>query len=163
MKRFLLAPLAFLYIGRLHAADPPSLKEGLWSIRTVSTEQPGNKKTEGTRSICRNHAYDERVRAQAKAQAATTCKTHIENYAGSKYESESECAVQGMTIHTKGTTTASGENTTHTESSTTYTPAFNGISASTMIMDQKYVGACPAGMAPGDIMGLDGRVIHRGR
>jgi hypothetical protein len=162
MKRLLLAPVAFVYMGAVHAADPPSLKEGLWSIHTVSTEQPGNKKTEGARSICRNHAYDERVRAQAKARA-TTCKTHTENYAGSKYESESECTVQGMTIHTKGTTAASGDNATHTESSTTYTPAFNGISAMTMIMDEKYNGACPAGMAPGDMMGADGRVIHRGR
>src|ERR1019366_6518595 len=133
MKRLLLAPVAFVSIGAVHAADPPSLKEGLWSIHTVSTDQPGNKKTEGTRSICRNRTYDERVRAQAKAKAMA-CKIHTENYAGSKYESESECAVQGMTIHTKGITTASGEYATHTESSTTYPPAFNGISAATMIM-----------------------------
>jgi hypothetical protein len=162
MKRFLLAPFAFVSLGIVHAADPPSLKEGLWSIHTVGTDQPGNKQTEGTRSICRNHAYDDRVRAQAKAQAAS-CKSHTENSTGYKYESDSECLVQGMTIHTKGTTVASGENATHTESSTTYTPAFNGISSTTMVMDQKYVGACPAGMAPGDMMGADGRVIHRGR
>jgi hypothetical protein len=164
MKRLLGRALAVVYMFAvaLRAADPPSLKEGLWSIHTVSTNQPGDKKTEGTRSICRNHEYDERVRAQAKAQAMT-CKIHADNDSGSKYESESECVVRATTIHTKGITTASGANATHTESSTTYTPAFYGISATTMIMDQKYVGACPAGMAPGDMMEADGKVIHRGK
>jgi len=164
MKRLLVASLAFVNVVAVavRAADPPSLKEGLWSIHTVSTDQPGDKKTEGTRSICRNHAYDERVRAQAKVQAAT-CKIHTENNLGSKYESESECVMRGTTIHSKGVTTASGDNATHTESSTTYDPAFYGISATTMIMDQRYVGSCPAGMAPGDMMEADGRVIHRGK
>jgi len=32
-----------------------------------------------------------------------------------------------------------------------------------MIMEQKYEGACPAGMEPGDMTGADGRVIHRAR
>jgi hypothetical protein len=163
VKRLLVAPIAFVYVAAVVVhADPPSLKEGLWSIHTASTNQPGDKKTESTRSICRNHAYDDRVRAQAKAQAAT-CKTHTDNDSGSKYESESECVVRGTTIHTKGITTASGSNATHTESSTTYNPAFYGISATTMIMDQKYVGACPAGIEPGDMMEADGRVIHRGK
>ena len=164
MKRLLVASLAFVYVAAVavHAADPPSLKEGLWSIHTVSTDQPGDKKTEGTRSICRNHAYDDRVRAAAKARA-TTCKIHTDNDSGSKFESESECVVRGTTIHTKGITTASGANATHNESSTTYNPVLYGINVSTMIMDQKYVGACPAGMEPGDMMEADGRVIHRGK
>jgi hypothetical protein len=163
MKRLMVAPIAFVYVAAVAIqADPPSLKEGLWSIHTVSTSQPGDKKTVGMRSICRDHAYDDRVRAQAKAQAAT-CKSHTENDSGSKYESESTCVVRGTTIHVKGITTASGANATHTESSTTYNPAFYGISATTMIMEQKYVGACPVGMEPGDMMEADGRVIHRGK
>ena len=163
MKRFLLPPIVVMCMAlAIWAADPPPLKEGLWSIYTVTTDQPGNKKTEGTRSICRNHAYDERIRAQAKAQAAA-CKIHTDNDSGQKYESESECVTQGITIHTKGTAIASGDNAAHSETTTAYNPAFGGISSTTMIMDQKYVGACPAGMEPGDMMEADGRVVHRGK
>ena len=35
-----------------------------------------------------------------------------------------------------------------------------GVSETTMIMDQKYVGSCPAGAQPGDITYADGRVTH---
>ena len=161
MTRFLLLPIALMFIAvAVRAADPPPLKEGLWSIHTVTNEQPGNKKTEGTRSICRNHAYDERVRALGKTQTAA-CKIHTENYSGQKYESESECVMQGTTIHTKGTATSNGENAAHSESTTTYNPAFGGISSMTMIMDQKYVGSCPAGMEPGDMMDANGKISHR--
>jgi hypothetical protein len=107
MKRFLLPPIAVMYMAlAVHAADPPPLKEGLCSIHTVTTDEPGNKKTEGTRSVCRNHAYDDRVRAQAAR------KIHSDNYSGLKYESESECVIQGSTVHTKGTATDGGDNGT---------------------------------------------------
>jgi hypothetical protein len=57
--------------------------------------------------------------------------------------------------------TASGDNGTHSESTTTYNPAFGGISSTTMIMDQNYVGPCPAGMEPGDMMDANGKIIRR--
>jgi hypothetical protein len=49
------------------------------------------------------------------------------------------------------------------ESHTTYKPPMRGIEETTMIMDQKYVGACPADMQPGERMDKDGKVIHLGK
>jgi hypothetical protein len=48
----------------------------------------------------------------------------------------------------------------HSETHTTYTPALAGTAESTMIMDQKYVGGCPAGIQPGDRIAANGTVNH---
>jgi Protein of unknown function (DUF3617) len=156
MKRIL---CSVLLLTAAYAADPPAMKEGLWSIHTVSTDQPGNKKTEGTVSLCRNHAYDERVRAMAAQQSAKRCKTINESTTGGTITTENECTVGSSVLKTKAVATLNGD-TAHSESHTTYAPAMYGTSESTMIMDQKYLGACPAGVEPGDRIGADGKIQH---
>jgi hypothetical protein len=151
------AVLAFL-MGAAHAADEPSMKEGYWSIHTVTNDQSANGKQESTRTICRNHAYDEHVRELAKKTSAN-CKTIAESSSGGTRTTETECTVAGRVIHTKGMVTTNGENAAHSEARTTYAPPMGGISESAMIMDQKYLGACPAGIEPGDIVGADGKKI----
>ena len=158
--RNLLYPALFLAIECVYAADPPPMKEGLWSIHIVTTDQPGNKKTEGTRSICRNHAYDERVRAMA-AKSGASCKTLSEHSSGGTMTTETQCSAGGSVLKTKGVVTMSGDGAAHSETNTTYTPALYGTSETTMIMDQKFMGACPAGMEPGDTMDANGKIGHR--
>lgn len=147
----------------LYAAGPPAVKEGLWSIHTTTIDNPGNKKTEGTRSICRNHDYDVRIRQQAEKQQKQTCKSNTENFSGNTFTAESECTVQGSTIKSKTVATFNGDTSTHSETHATYTPALYGTAESTMIQDQKYVGACPAGMEPGDFMDAAGKITHTKR
>ncbi len=163
MKRRTLSAAASLVSFTLYAADPPVVKEGLWSIHTVSTDNPGNKKSEGTRSICRNHAYDTRIREQAEIQQKKTCKLVNRTSSGSTLSEESECTVQGSVIKTKGTTTFNGDTSFHSENHATYTPALYGTAETTMIIDQKYVGSCPAGMEPGDFMDASGKITHTKR
>jgi uncharacterized protein DUF3617 len=155
-------PLATLLvpITVISAVDQPQLKEGLWSIQTQTVDNPGGKKSGGTRSICRNHEYDERVRALAAKQ---NCKTSNENVSGSTRTSESECTAGGSTIKTKSVVTMTGDTAAHSETHSTFDPPSFGRTDSTMIMDQKYIGACPAGMEPGDMMDADGKIIHRGK
>lgn len=156
MKRIL---CSVLLLAAAYAADPPAMKEGLWSIHTVSIDQPGNKRTEGTVSLCRNHAYDERVRAMGVQQSAKRCKTNSESITGGTITTENECTVGSSVLKTKTVATLNGD-TAHSEAHTTYTPAMYGTSESTIVMDQKYVGACPAGVEPGDRIGSDGKIQH---
>jgi Protein of unknown function (DUF3617) len=143
--------------GLANSAGEPSVKEGLWSIHTETVSQPGNKKVEGTRSLCRSHAYDDDVRARAKAVAAN-CKTIVDKSEGGKSESETECVIAGTTAHGKSTSTITGDSAVHSETHTTYNPALGGMTEMTMVIDQKYVGACPAGVEPGDSIAPDGTV-----
>jgi hypothetical protein len=161
MNKRMASAAAALVLPIANAADAPDVKEGLWSIHTQTIENPGNKKTEGTVTLCRNHAYDLAVRARSKNVKG--CTTVSESTQGGKYSSASHCVVGTTVIDTKGTTTFQGDTSTHTESHSTNTPAMYGVSDTTMIIDQKYVGACPAGALPGDRTDASGHVTHLGK
>jgi hypothetical protein len=144
------------------AGAAPSLnaKEGLWSVHTQTIENPGNKKTDGTYTLCRDHAYDQSVEARAKNVQGCTVSDSLQN---GKYSAETHCTVAGTVVDSKGTTTAQGDTSFHSETRSTYTPAMAGVAETTMIMDQTYVGSCPAGAQPGDRTDASGRVTHLGK
>lgn len=73
------------------------------------------------------------------------------------------CVIGETVILSKGTVTFQGDTSAHSVSHATYTPAMGGLSETTMIMDQKYVGSCPAGIRPGDRVQQDGTVVHLGK
>lgn len=152
------AALLLLSSGAVHAVDPPAMKEGLWSIRNQSVNNPGDKKSDHTSTVCRSHAYDQDTLQSAKAIKG--CKTLSESLQGSEYSIHMHCVVAGTVIDSKSTVTFKGDTGSHSENHATYTPALGGISEMTLIQDQKYVGSCPAGVQPGDITQPDGTVVH---
>jgi Protein of unknown function (DUF3617) len=156
MKKPLVLAVAegLLLLGTATAADPPFMKDGYWSLHRQMTENPGGKKTESTQSICTNRAYQEYVRNLAKNQKG--CKMLVDNYTGATYTQESECVVGETTIHSKGVTTIQGDSGAHMESRSTNSPALYGVSETITVMDQKFLGACPAGIQPGDIVRANG-------
>jgi hypothetical protein len=158
-KKMLVSAVAFWALAS--AANPPELKEGLWSAHTQSVASPGNKKSDETYTLCRNHAYDQSVQALAKSMKG--CTTVSEGFQGGKYSADLHCVVAGTAIESKSTTTYQGDTSAHSESHAIYAPAMAGISEMTMIMDHKYLGSCPAGAQPGDQTNADGSVIHLGK
>jgi hypothetical protein len=48
MKKMLASAAAALVLPIANAANPPDVKEGLWSVHTQSIDNPGDKKREGT-------------------------------------------------------------------------------------------------------------------
>lgn len=163
MKKMLVSAAAviLLAIGIANADDPPALpemKEGLWSMQKHMVENPGNKRSDQTSTICRNHAYDRHSLSVAKGVKG--CTTIGESFQGGKYSLQTHCLLAGTVVDSKGTTTFQGDTAAHAESHATYTPALAGISETTMIMDSKFEGSCPADMQPGDMKAADGKVIH---
>lgn len=156
-KSLALAFVSFLVGAAISvAADPPLMKEGYWSIHTVTIDNPGNNKSESAQTICRNHAYEQYVRDSAKKRSQNICKMLVEDYSGGTYTVEQECTVGTSKIHSKTVTTTQGDSAAHAETHSTNTPALYGVAESTMTQDQKYLGACPAGVQPGDILRADG-------
>ena len=160
MKKMLASAAAALLlpIGIANAVNPPEQKEGLWTSHTQSIDNPGNKKSESTSTICRSHAYDQHVLSLAKSVKG--CTTVSESFQGGKYFVELHCVEAGTVVESKGTVTYQGDTSAHSENHSTFTPALGGISEMTIIMDQKYVGNCPAGAQPGDLTNADGSVTH---
>ena len=152
--------LAFAVPHRVKAYDIefPQMKEGLWSIHQVTTTNPGNKTMDATETLCRNHAYDEYAHSLSKGRAG--CTVIKEEGGNGAWTLESECKVQASVMHVKANIKSIDANTAHSETHSTMTPPMMGISETTMIQDQKFVGACPAGQAPGDMVMGNGMVMH---
>jgi hypothetical protein len=160
IRKLVPAAGAFLLaIGTAYAVDPPQMKEGLWSIHRETIDNPGNKKSESNSTICRDHAYDLHADSLAKNVKGCTVSQSVQ---GGKYSSRSHCVMGGTVVESQGSATYQGDTSAHVESHATYSPAMGGISDTTMIVDQKYVGNCPAGAQPGDLT-TNGRTVHLGK
>lgn len=155
------AAAALLPVLVAHAADPPQVREGLWEIHSKSTENPGSKTTEIIYRLCRDHAYDKAALEMAKSIKG--CTSAIKSLGGAKFSADSQCTIEGTQIKSIGTASYQGDTAMHSETRTTYTPGFNGKTDEVMVQDQKFVGACPAGMQPGDQMTPEGKILHRGQ
>jgi|HubBroStandDraft_6_1064221.scaffolds.fasta_scaffold208388_2 hypothetical protein len=164
MRKTLVYPVAVLSLalGTAIAVDAPDVKEGLWSVHSQTTANPGNRKSEGaTYTLCRDHAFDKATRDLAKS--AKGCTLVSETFKDGKYSTKLHCVIGATTVDTQSTVTFESDTSTHTETHATYTPATNGVSETTLVQDQEYTGSCPAGAQPGDRTDEDGRVTHVGR
>ena len=160
MQKLMLAVATTALLSIASATDPPEVKEGLWSVQTATTSSPSGKKTEGSYTICRDHAYDQYVRTNEKNMKG--CTTVSESFQDGVYSSEIRCKIGAGTVSSKGTTTYKGD-TVHSESHVTYEPPLGGVHESTIVIDQKFSGKCPDGTEPGDRTNPDGSVIHLGK
>jgi len=152
---------ALLPILTVRAAELPEVQEGLWEIHTQGIENPGNKKTDFTHRLCRDHAYDKAALSMVKNMKG--CASTIESLGGGKFASDSHCTIAGTAIVSKGIANYPSVTSMHSETHTTYAPAFAGKTDEVLIQDQKFLGSCPAGMTPGDQMGEDGTIQHHDR
>jgi len=157
-KRTSIATIALLgLIGSAYALDNPPVKEGYWSVHSVTVDQPGNKTFDGKYFMCRNHAFDAYLETKKNVPG---CVTKSQSVQGNKHYTELSCAMGGTTINSKSTVIYNGDTSLHSETDATYTPLFMGHSAEKMTMDFAYVGSCPAGIQPGGRVSQDGTVMH---
>jgi Protein of unknown function (DUF3617) len=145
-------------IGLAYAVDMPQMKEGLWSNHMQTTENPGNKTSETNSTVCRSHAYDLYVQGLAKNMKG--CTLVGETLQGNKYSTKMHCTIAGSVMESSAVASIDGESSAHSETHTTTTPPLYGIAETTIVLDSKYVGSCPAGVEPGDITYANGRVVH---
>jgi hypothetical protein len=152
-----MAALTLFLIGAAGAADPPLTKDGLWSVHSTVTQNPGGRTSESTASLCRSHAHDLRVQEDAKGKG--TCKIISTRSTGETKEIETECMIAGLTTRIKETVTPTGEDSVHTITQSRFSPAMGGTSEMILTADMKYAGACPPGVEPGDAIMPDGKVV----
>jgi hypothetical protein len=136
------------------ANGPPKLKEGFWEIRGQRVENPGNKRSDFTYKLCRDHALDRA--ADSMLRNVKDCNTVLKKLGDGKYSSASTCQVAGVTIVSTGTSAYKGDESIHADTHAAYTPAFNGNTEEALTEDQQYIGKCPAAMKPGDRLNPDG-------
>jgi hypothetical protein len=152
---------AWLSVATGCAGSPPKLKEGLWEIRGQRVENPGDKRSDFTYKLCRDHDFDRA--ADAMLKYVKGCSTVIKNLGDGKYSSASTCQVAGVTIVSTGSSSYKGDQSVHADTHAAYTPAFNGKTDETLTEDQQYIGKCSAAMKPGDRINPDGIMWHHDR
>lgn len=154
--------LLFLPVGQAIAlVDQPPLKAGYWSVQTTTSNSPGGSPAESKRFVCRNPEFDQWMRVTVESMTKRMgCKIVTEKFADNTYTSETHCAQSGSRTITRTTSVLTGDSAMHTETVTTFDPALNGLEKKTLISEQKWIGACPAGAAPGDNVSTDGQITH---
>lgn len=135
-----------------HAGDYPNIREGLWSTTTTMADA---KQPPQTGTMCNSTAVMQSV-IDAHKKGDQPCKITAMSHVGSVYTEQTECSIGGQVRKSTSVTTFTGDTLVHTE-------IHHADGAVTVTSDSKYVGACPAGMIPGDYVGADGmkfNILH---
>jgi hypothetical protein len=148
---------AWVGIAAADGFKPPPTKEGLWETHTKQIQQG---KTVSDRSIqmCQSKALTDSMQASGEEmRKQNECTSNVTKPSADTYVEESRCA-KGPNAGsvTKVVYTHQGDTASHTEMHMTV-----GKTDTVMIMDAKYVGSCPTGMKPGDLI-MDGKIISGG-
>jgi len=122
------------------AADQPQQKPGLWR-RTSQTTEDGTTNPPQTLQRCMDASALEKAKVAA-ANAAKSCSKHDLRLAGGAWTEDSICTLEGSTMTVHAETRMSGDTKYHTESDTTYSPAFYGSTHSHVVADGVWLGEC---------------------
>ena len=158
MKARLFSSIAMMFvsIGISRANDPqlPLLKEGLLESHT---QMVLNKQTtDSVMKFCSTHAIDKSMKSVGeRLKKQNHCMEVTTRLSANSYSSEMHCDKDGSV--TKMTITFQGDTSFHMEQHTT-APQVESV----MIMEQRYVGSCPADMKPGDAVMADGKRFNFG-
>lgn len=144
-------------VGIAGAQDfkPPPMKDGLWETHSVQSTA-GKSSNAMTIKMCQTKELTQSSQALSDQLRKTNqCTSTIVQQTGNMVVEESRCAkgpnageVTRVLYSHVGDTAAHIEMHSHR----------SGAEAVT-VMDMKYLGSCPAGMKPGDVIMPDGKVM----
>jgi hypothetical protein len=159
-KASYLAALLSLSFGIAGADDftPPPMKDGLWETHIAQTKG-GRKEPENSPvQMCQAKDFAKSALADAKEMRKNDeCTSSVTKTSPNSFKEETQCkkgANAGNVI--KASYSYQGDSASHTEMH-----FGEGASETIVIMDSKWLGNCPAGMKPGDIM-MNGKIIPGG-
>jgi hypothetical protein len=137
----------------VQAGDYPNIKEGLWSTTTTMSDA---KHPPQSGTMCNSTAVMQSIIDAHKKANDQPCKITSMSHSGAVYTEQTECNIGGQVRKSTSVTTFTGDTLVHTE-------IHQADGAVTVTSDSKYVGACPAGMVPGDFVGANGmkfNILH---
>jgi hypothetical protein len=155
---FLVAVLsAWIGIAEADGIKPPPTKEGLWETHSTQTQQ-GKTVFDKSVKMCQSNETTKSMQLNGEElKKKNECTSNVTQPSPNTYVEESRCA-KGPNAGsvTKVVYTYQGDTVSHTEMHMNV-----GKSETVMIIDAKYLGSCPAGMKPGDLM-IDGKIMSGG-
>jgi hypothetical protein len=137
---------------------PPPTREGLWETHSTQTQQ-GKTMSDRSVQMCQSKELTKSMQATGEElRKKNECTSSVTQPSANTYVEESRCA-KGPNAGsvTKVIYTYQGDTSSHTEMHMTLL----GKTETVMLIDAKYLGSCPAGMKPGDLI-IDGKMISGG-
>jgi Protein of unknown function (DUF3617) len=140
------------------AADeyqPPPMKDGLWQTHSVQTVA-GKSSNDMTIKMCQTKELTQSSQAlSAQLRKTNQCTSTIVQQSGNTVVEESRCAKgPNAGAVTRFVYSHVGDTASHIEMRSQ-----KGGADGVTVMDMKYLGSCPAGMKPGDVIMPDGKVL----
>jgi hypothetical protein len=135
----------------------PPMRDGFWDTHTTQTQE-GKTISNSSVQMCQSKALTESMQSTAEElRKKNDCTSRVTRPSNNTYVEESRCA-KGPNAGsvTRVVYTYQGDTASHTEMHLNV-----GRSETVMIMDAKYLGSCPTGMKPGDLM-MNGKIISGG-
>jgi hypothetical protein len=156
---FLVAVLSLsIGIAGADGIKPPPTKEGLWETHSTRTQQ-GKVVSDRSVQMCQSTELTKSMQATGEElRKKNECTSSVTQPSKNTYVEEGRCA-KGPNAGsvTKVIYTYQGDTASHTEMHMNV-----GNSSETVtVIDAKYLGSCPTGMKPGDLI-MDGKVISGG-
>jgi hypothetical protein len=141
--------LSICGVGAPKMPRMPSLKEGVWLIRSQTIQHPSEEKAEGGGTVCQKADWNN---GPMKVKAPRgKCKYAIESGAA-KQKYQILCTASEVVIKITETREVIDENSERTVVDISYDPPANGSTGKTLISEGTFVSACPAGVKPGSEM-----------
>ncbi|HSM96543.1 MAG TPA: DUF3617 family protein [Rhizomicrobium sp.] len=138
------------------SAEFPARRAGLWDV-TVTMESM--KIPPRTNTMCIDAASDAKLMKLGVASREAKCTSMNVSGMGSVRTIDSVCHMNGGEQKNHIVMTYSGDAAYHMDMQSQFSPPVAGHSQSHIVQDAKWVGPCPAGMKPGDMM-INGMKIN---
>ena len=137
--------IGFASNGPAAAVELPKRKAGLWEVKTT-----GGPIGAQTIQQCVDAKTDDLM--GQKANADQECTEPVVSRKGNRYSVQVTCKSEGVTSRVDGSFVMTQDTAYTGDMKMTFTPPQAGMSNMDMKMDGKWLGACKAGMKPGDVV-----------
>jgi hypothetical protein len=137
---------------------PPPMRDGLWESHSTQTRE-GKTVIDTSVKMCQTKELTKSMESTGEElRTKNKCTSIVTQPSPNTYVEESHCT-EGPNAGslTKVIYTYQGDTASHMEMHMNA-----GKAETVMIMDSKYLGSCPTGMKPGDVVMPDGKKISGG-
>lgn len=148
-----LAGLSLCLAATVALADGlPQLKPGLWQISTATS----HSRRPRVSKLCLDRSTFGLVMSIGTAMQHPSCSRTERHSSGATMVTDSVCRIGGSESTTHTVVTYHGDSGYDTDIQAHYNPPLFGRSESTSHQSARWIGDCPAGMKPGDMLTPEG-------
>jgi hypothetical protein len=154
MRNITLLFLALLLaVSSALAQETPKRKSGLWEITrtTTRTDDKPNKDT-----LCADEKADNALWQLAEGARKEVCKADKVSRNGDKLVVDATCRVHDSTSKTHAVISGKFDSAYKIESKSSWEPPLGSMAQGHATIEGKWVGPCPAGQRPGDLIMANG-------